>query len=255
MASGEEPLRPSEVNQLAALAKNGSPQEREDAWRKLEPVITECTFRVAWNLGLDEQEAEEYAEEGPTIVSERFWHYQVGRNFIPWLKEVLKNWIIDDLRKKSRRREVLLPSYRDDDDEYDQQNPRAVLAELAIDPAPEVVDQVSWRVDLYRPFSEADLRTLEKELRPKPRILSLVIAGLWDRVPEERWKAWCAHASCLCDQIPFDQLKDMDDPETRLEFLCDVLNRTKSSMYMMWYRACQVLGKLEWWRPLQSDID
>lgn len=235
MASGEEPLSPSEINRLAALAKNGSPQEREDAWRKLEPVIKGLVKEHLRRWGVSPSNGRELVEEAPSSLWAKMNSYDVQRPFLPWASTVLKRWTIDRLKADQRTRKFRVQL----DPEWGMDFPDR--------------DEDTWEVlespELFLvPFREADLRKLEEGLTARARILSLLIAGCHRCVPQDRWERWLNEADDIPKNIPYEQIEVIDDVEERKKFLAEWLGASVQSVRMVWNRAREVLASLDRFR-------
>jgi len=253
MSAGKQgiPHEENEINRWARLAKDGTPEEREEAWRKLDSAIRKLVYDIAAKYALSPQELSELADEAPTAVYTRFNSFDPVRgNFRAWCYQVLDRWLIDEHRKKGRRRRRERPISEVFDAES---RPNEGMAECPIedhhlsDPA----TQAQWRMDLDRDFGEEDLQELEK-IPVKRRVFGLAVAGLWDRVPKETWQAWVDKIDGLPQPFPPPGIEDCQTPNDRIHFLADCLNVSSQSVRMHYERMENKIRSLRWFDSFRS---
>jgi RNA polymerase sigma factor (sigma-70 family) len=169
---------PTDPDDLAGIASNpAQPREiRERALRELIPMIRRVARRVAARFaGL-------YVDELLGDASGEVWlaltGFQSGKSFEAWCYGVLRNHLIDRLRKEQRER----------------------MHRVNLAPKIEVsgLQQALERfLDQKTPFPEPDLATL----RTWPllgRLVVLALSGLWEKIPKEEWKAWVDEYRTSC---------------------------------------------------------
>jgi DNA-directed RNA polymerase specialized sigma24 family protein len=119
---------------------------------------------------------------GRVFLKIKAGRYTAGRPFRPWLKTVLKNRIIDILRKEKRRGET--PT------EPDAAETRRTDGDIN--------DQTT---DVVRDVSQAELVSLtvlemERRLRPDNRVIFAVASGLAEHLDRPVLDRWCAECDC-----------------------------------------------------------
>ena len=253
MSAGKQeiPHEENEINRWARLAKDGTPEEREEAWRKLDSAIRKLVYDIAAKYALSSQALSELAEEAPTAVFTRFNSFDPARgNFRAWCYQVLDRWLIDEHRKKRRIRRRERPI----SDVFDGESRSTDgMAEWSFedhhgsDPAA----KAQWRIDFDRYFGEEDLQELEK-IPVKRRVFGLAVAGLWDRVPEETWQAWVNKIHGLPQPFPPSGIEDCETPNDRIHFLADSLHISSQSVRMHFERIEDVIRSLRWFDPFRS---
>uniref|UniRef100_UPI00321FA9C6 hypothetical protein n=1 Tax=Thermogutta sp. TaxID=1962930 RepID=UPI00321FA9C6 len=230
------------------LAKEGTPEEREEACRHLAPFISEAARKVARSKGWGKRDQENFADEAPSVILEKLQAYDPARPFKPWLYKVLLNWIVDEKRKrKTRQKHVgvfsdILDRKADSENKWARVTTEAEV--FADSHSLEDYSQAEIRVDLSTPFSEADLEKLERGLKPRPRVFSLVILGLWDCVPRARWESWLQQAE-LSPDFPPQEITQHDDYNDRLRELARLPGATEQSFRMLLSRAREVFWSLK----------
>jgi len=233
MGARDNPMNKQEINRLASLAKNGTSEERNEAWRKLLPVIETVTSRIARRLGIICVKREEFIAEAPSIIFERLAHWDEGRDFLPWARVVLHHWIIDEHRKQqcTRKHETF--------DEFLEQTPETSRA-----PDPRPYENLP---DLGRPFSDEDLSRLKKDHTATARVIGLTILDVWRNVPIEQWKEWLREAG-LPDDFPPQEMDQCEERGERLKRLAELLDVSEQSLRMRLYRFTKKLGDLDWFK-------
>lgn len=229
---------------LVRMVKNGSEGQRQEAWGKLERLICQLARGVASNFASDRcQVVEDFIEEAPGIIFERLDKYDGTRPFKPWGTQVLRNALKDRFRSDRRRlkRERLVGKFvspKSEDAEETIINPVELIT-------PDSRPMTEWRLDFEVFFTQSELVLLENQLRPQPRVLALMIAGLWKCVPNDLQERWLAEVPGLPDPFPPAELASLEEPNERLNMLAEVLNKQPSTLRMIWHRARQVLQKLK----------
>jgi len=228
------------------MVKNGSEEQRREAWGKLERLIRQLARGVVAKFSSDSRQVvEDFIEEAPAIVFERFDKFDGIRRFKPWVTQVLKNALRDRFRSHQRRhkRERFvgkLVCSKSEDDEKPIINPLELI--------PDSRPKTDWRLDFEAFFEQSDFVLLENQLRPRARVFSLIMAGLWSYVPVHLQERWLAEVPGLPDPFPPPEIASLEEPNERLNMLAEVLNEQPSTLRMIWHRARLVLQKLKRFR-------
>jgi RNA polymerase sigma factor (sigma-70 family) len=242
--SGSPSSESRDWDALVRMIRNGSKEERQEAWGKLERLIRQLARGVVAKFSSDSRQVvEEFIEEAPSIIFERLDKFDGIRRFKPWVAQVLKNALRDRFRSDQRRhkRERLVGKFvppRSEDDEEPIINP---LEPITPDSRP----KTDWRLDFEAFFEQSDFVLLENQLRPRARVFSLIMAGLWSYVPVHLQERWLAEVPGLPDPFPPPEIASLEEPNERLNMLVEVLNEQPSTLRMIWHRARPVLQKLK----------
>jgi len=229
---------------LVRMVRNGSKEEREEAWGKLERLIRWLAMSMATKFGSDRRQViEDFIEEAPSIILERLDKFDGTRRFKPWVAQVLKNALRDRFRSDQRRhkRERLVGKFVPQRSEHDEETIINPLEPITPDSRP----MTDWRLDFETFFEQSDFVLLENQLRPRPRVFSLIMAGLWSYVPVHLQERWLAEVPGLPDPFPPPEIASLEEPNERLNMLVEVLNEQPSTLRMIWHRARPVLRKLK----------
>ncbi len=238
---------PESSEELMRVVRSGpSAEVREAAFRKLAPRIEALAFSIAAPvMGADRQKLDEFCTEAPGQIWERLDHFDTTCPFEPWCSVVLRNLLYDRLREQRRRREQSLDAMECGNDDYHVGFPEdpswrreRAAAELAMYTA--------------EPFSAGDLEYLERELTTPVRVTSLVIEGLWDKVPPERWQAWLAAAHMPPDFPPSEVLLE-DDPVHRMRLLPSLLGTTAENIRARRSRGKRALREFPYLKKLREQ--
>ncbi|NMC21417.1 MAG: hypothetical protein GYA33_13475, partial [Thermogutta sp.] len=211
-------MNEEEINRLAGLAKNGTREEQDEAWRELVPEIKVLAYYAADKLGTLPRAIGGLIDEAPSIVFERLDRYDEGRPFRRWAFAVLRNWMIDENRKRRRKRKYEIPNDLVED-----------FPEISRGFEPRPYENLP---DLDRPFSDADLTQLEKDHTAQARVIGLTIVNLWKNVPSERWQAWLAETD-LPHDFPPQEMEQYDEYGERIERLAEMLHVSEQSLRML----------------------
>lgn len=260
LAEEQKPQEKHDINHWARLAKNGTPEEKERAWERLVPFIEKLTERIAISLGSGKSVCKDLAQEAPGYILEKIEYFEGDKPFTSWVAVVLRNYLIDEFRKRIRQKRHETSAFQSPKAAYGEDSDEGTatvnLADLKPDlKSPDPAMAVCERADLSRAFSEEDLKILAEKLKPRPRVLALVIADLWRCVPPDRWQAWLSKSADLSESAPFppEDLQDMDEPGSRIDFLAEYLGTSKASLRMLWHRAKPVLESLPWFKGLLDE--
>lgn len=231
MSSSSEPNERAEIDKLANLAKNGTPEEKNDAFKDLIPLIQNIARRMVRQIvsspGFD---TEGFVEESPGIIFEKLAKYDSQRRFVPWASTVLRNTLVDRLRKK---REL-------------QASARAISPwDLEQDRlSPDDITYVDRALDARTEMCQEDVAIFESELTPQARVTASILAGIHERVPPAKWKEWLLDAGFEEDFQPPDFGDEGDIPRC-IEILAEYLGEAKQTIRMRWQRALPTLRKLK----------
>lgn len=233
---------------LARLAKQGV----EAAWSKLAEFVRQVAARVSnRHTGY---EVQEFIDDAPGYIFERLSSYQEQRPFEPWCRRVLHNrWI--DLQRKMRRREEVRESELCGKQDGGQDGSMSGLAALAMDRGQLASQQASdYQIDLRTPFRQEDLRLLEADLpRAEIRITALLVFGLWEKVPSDKWQTWLDSAELPTD-LELPNILDLEDRNVRIAFVAELLGERKQTVLMRIRRAEKVIMRLHSIRELFSAL-
>ncbi|GIX01881.1 MAG: hypothetical protein KatS3mg112_0818 [Thermogutta sp.] len=251
MSAGKQeiPHEENEINRWARLAKDGTPEEREEAWKRLIPFISGMAHKIGRSLGFRKDELDKLAEDAPGSILEKLGAYDPTRSFKAWLTTVLRNWMCDCKRQEKRRErherrlsDVL--GWRDDDFENARTPATAEAQILADSHSAEDYLQIESTINLTTPLPGEDLETLERGLNPWPRVVAVVIVGLWVCVPKPKRDSWLAEAE-LPPDFPPAEVTQQEDYNSRVKSLASLLGTTEASLRMVLSRARPVLQSLK----------
>lgn len=213
-------------NRIAILAEQvrrappGSP-DADHAMRELVPEIHRIAKRVLVRLGGSCIDFDVLGS--PSIIWQKLPAFDASRGaFADWASTVLRNHVIDELRKSPRKATIEstgLPSKHE-----------------------RIEDTIDWRSS----FGDEDLSQIASwPLRD--RIVLLLTSRLWHKVPDETWKDWCVELSI--DHQPTDVPSSFDD---WLDSIAGVVGSTKNATKQFWYRRRDRLKRLTFIRGLSG---
>jgi RNA polymerase sigma factor (sigma-70 family) len=177
--------------------------------------------------------AEGWIDEIRQIVWLKIWEslrlYDPAKgNFESWCHRIIKNTIIDQRRREIRSRKLVF--------ENEDSASEDILEKVPDRDTDQLIDSLSQ--DLGSTY----LAALEK-LRPKPRVIFVVVAGLWDNMPPDIQRAWLAEANLPPDFPPAD-VHQAESVAAGCERLAKVLGQLPDALRRTYYRACKTLARL-----------
>jgi DNA-directed RNA polymerase specialized sigma24 family protein len=243
----ELPDDPSELVRIAC--DDTQPLERRElALAKLRPVIERTAWQVAATLGVSCQDARDLADKSFGGVGPKLGKFD-GRKFFPWLRRVLRNLLMDQLRGKKKEPpagggdgipdDFLLPA----DPSRRQARDRARR-----DPTLEALERA---IDRRDPFSAEDLQRLGF-LDVQDRVVLLVIAGLWPKVPAGEWNCW---VDVFGQEPPFPPVEflHLEEPAARVRYLAPLLDMRPNTLQQQWCRNKEKLTNLKYIQDLLTS--
>lgn len=207
---------PPDPDALAAQAVDGGLSE--DARRLAFAGLVDLISRLAVSLSirLCGRVHDDLAGVAAGEIYLRLDGYTPGGSFAAWCHRTLHNWMVDELRKETRRREHEREAAR----RRAEAEPVEVLPERLALPAAEVMD--GW------PLGQ--------------RVALLCLTGLWRDVSPVRWREWCsAYAPggepCLADPFPPGEFETCPDAQERADMLAQLL-RVRRGTLAVWVHRC-----------------
>lgn len=142
--------------------------------------------------------------------------YKPGGSFVAWCHRTLHNWMVDELRKETRRRE--------------REREAAQLRtedEPADGPPERLTPQIAAAMSDW-PLGQ--------------RLALLCLTGLWRDVPPTRWREWWltyppGGEPCLTDPFPPDEFETCPDGQERADILAQLL-RIRRGTLAVWVHRC-----------------
>lgn len=259
MSSSPEPCDWAKVNELARMAKNGTPEEQNIAFKKLIPHIHRIARRAVYAFSVSSSShAEKFIEESPGIIFEKLAHYDLQKDFVPWAVTVLRHAAVDQIREQSKRKEQRAsdlqpycgPAEEDFDGSQDLSNPN------------NWEDKKSWRDDRHKldrvldakaPIGQEDLAALESQLTAQARVTVLMVLQASHRVPATTWEQWLADAGFPADFQP-PTFAPEDDLSQRVKAVAKCFGEAFSTIRMRWQRALPTLRKMKFLRDQRKDL-
>jgi hypothetical protein len=137
---------------------------------------------------------------------------------IPWIRKVLINCLIDCIR-----------SHEDDE--------QLGIIENYPDP--------SAKVHIFHePFSPHDLEEVRRWQPLRDRVLILVLAGLWRKVPSKEWRCWVETCGWPWP-FPPETVCRCDEPRQRITPLAQAVNMRANTLTQIWHRKKSWLKNLK----------
>jgi RNA polymerase sigma factor (sigma-70 family) len=166
-----------------------------------------------------------------------------GKTFSPWCRKVLRNRLIDDLRR-TKREQV-----------ENSTDLRMATAEMPCESngsgrgiAFSGVDQA---LDLQQPFGQGDMERI-RGWKARDRLLLLALTNLWCKVPADEWDAW-VHASKLPEPFPPCECAQVQEPAERVGMLAACLQMRPNTLSQFWCRKKRLLAELDYVRGLRGE--
>lgn len=256
MSSSPKPSPWAQINELARMAKNGTPKEQNIAWEKLIPSIQCITRRAVRGLSPSSRfDPESFVEESPRIIFEKLTHYDPERNFVPWAAKVLRNAALDQIGKASQERPESDFRPRPGEQLEDSGEVRAynVLDYLNVKTLPSETEKVQRALDADTPFCQGDLACLESELTAQARVTVLIVLGAANRVPAATWTQWLADAGFPADFQP-PTFAPEDDLKQRIKIVAECLGEAFLTIRARWRRALPTLRKMKFLIERRENI-
>jgi len=230
---------------LARLAKEGeTKRDREEAFAQLTKLIKAiAVFVVNKKKDVSPKSTlrDDFIENAPSLIWERFGSYDPMRPFKPWCAVVLENALTDELRKQGRHH----ARFKSESDLFAssvEEGTRGCRDCLEnIKPARQVSDL--RKEDCFEALSDRDITLLETELTAKARVTVLVVAGLWVRVPSHIWEKWLDEGG-YPRGFPPDEVLDLEDVGERVKAVAEELGEARPCITMRWRRSLPVLRQL-----------
>jgi DNA-directed RNA polymerase specialized sigma24 family protein len=209
---------PGDPDALAAQAADGgrSEEERARAFAGLRGLIRRLA--VSLSLRLTGRVVPEITDGAEGEVYLRFGGFTPGGpgSFAGWCHRTLRNWMVDELRKESRRQE------------HEREAARLRAEAKAAEP-------------LAEGLSPQELAAIDG-WHPGHRLALLCLTGLWRDVPEETWRQWCeAYPSggerVLPLPFPPQEFETCADQQERADILAQRL-RVRRGTLAVWVHRC-----------------
>jgi DNA-directed RNA polymerase specialized sigma24 family protein len=209
-------IEPENLDALAAQAtdQGRSQEERGRAFSGLRDLIR----RLAVNLSvrLTGRVVPELTDGADGEIYLRLGGFTPSGSFAAWCHRTLHNWMVDELRKESRRQE--------------HENEAAQLRAEAKTAEP-----------LAEGISQQELEVIGG-WHPGQRLALLCLTGLWRDVPEGIWRQWCdAYAlggeRGLTSPFPPQEFETCPNQQERADMLVQLL-RVRRGTLAVWVHRC-----------------
>ncbi len=247
-----EPTPPlDDPNALAAIVGDSSQSMsiRNAAYEKLMPTVEKIAKRVLQHFGWSNDQ-EDLLNEGLMHVRLQVQEGKFDRtrsNFTIWCKTVLTNFICDQIRKQKRHqhRFISLHSLSDKDKDSDEQQ------RLRFDPPDRIRNDLE---NLIRNemLSESDLMKIRRWKPLSHRVIILVLADLWPKIPETEWQQWVNELDWP-SPFPPQQMQYLNEPTERAAALAETLGMKRNTIDQIWHRKKRWLIDLDYIRMLRED--
>jgi DNA-directed RNA polymerase specialized sigma24 family protein len=207
---------PEVVDALAAQAadQRHSEGERKLAFARLRGLIHRLA--VCLSVRLTGRVVPDLADAAEGEIYLRLGGFTPGGSFAAWCHRTLHNWMVDELRKESRRR-----------------NHEREAARLRTETRP------------VEPFA-VELSQRELEVlggwHPGQRLALLCLTGLWRDLPERVWRGWCeaytpGRERVLTWPFPPQEFETCPDQQERADILAQLL-RVRRGTLAVWVHRC-----------------
>jgi DNA-directed RNA polymerase specialized sigma24 family protein len=207
---------PEDVDALAAQAadRGRSEDERTFAFARLRGLIHRLA--VSLSVRLTGRVVPDFTDTAEGEIYLRLRGYTPGGSFAAWCHRTLHNWMVDELRKESRRRN------------YEREAARLHTETRPVEPFAEELSQV-------------ELETLGS-WHPGQRLALLCLTGLWRDVPEGIWREWCEAYTpggerVLTWPFPPQEFETCPDQQERADIVAQLL-RVRRGTLAVWVHRC-----------------
>ena len=222
---------------LIALFRTGTPQQREDAASELYPRIRRIARRVVQHRPVGKQCKCDFEEEMPAEILAKLGlgAFDPAKGcFDGWCFVVLcnryKDWIDQWVRQHGPER----PLSPGDLPEITSVSPDGTSGEDVLAPATQCDDGPRGTCSDEQ-FSGRELALLQKMPRLQ-RVICVSAAGWSPRVPAEVWQQWLATAR-IQPPFPPAEIFDEDKPTKRLPLMAEALGKKPEGFRQHWYRG------------------
>lgn len=241
-AGHTDPL-PDSATALAAIVKDPSqsPQRREAAWRRLQPVIEQIAQRVAAHA--PQQLKIDFCEETVGYVWERIGQFDAkrGSRFEAWCYQVLCNRLRDLKRRKRVAGQTEAIGHDPDKSDETQGPPDRTDRQQLLQRA----------IERTEPFSKADMDRIRR-WPVRTRLFLLTVSGLWFKVSAQEWRAWMDEDG-LEPPFPPERMLELDNPPDRTALLAEYLGEIRNTLSQQWCRQKKRLLELDYIRQLTEE--
>ncbi len=207
---------PEDLDALAAQAADQgcSQEERGRAFSRLRGLISRLA--VSLSVRLTGRVVPELTDGADGEVYLRLGSFTPSGSFAGWCHRTLHNWMVDELRKESRRQE------------YEREAARLRAEAKATEP-------------LADGLSQQELEVIGG-WHPGQRLALLCLTGLWRDVPERIWRQWCDAYTLggergLTRPFPPQELETCPNQQERSDMLAQLL-RVRRGTLAVWVHRC-----------------
>jgi DNA-directed RNA polymerase specialized sigma24 family protein len=207
---------PEDVDALAAQVadQRRSEEERTRAFSGLRGLIRRLA--VSLSIRLTGRAVPELTDGAAGEVYLRFGGFTPSGSFAAWCHRTLHNWMVDELKKESRRQE------------HEREAARLRAEARPAEP-------------LAEGLSQRELEAIGG-WHPGHRLALLCLTGLWRDVPEGVWRRWCeAYTSggerVLTLPFPPQEFETCADQHERADILAQLL-RVRRGTLAVWVHRC-----------------
>jgi DNA-directed RNA polymerase specialized sigma24 family protein len=214
---------PDDIDALAAQAADQSrPEgERRRAFSGLHGLIRRMA--VSLSIRLTGRVRPEFADGAGGEIFLRLGGFTPVGSFAAWCHRTLHNWMVDELRKESRRKE------------HEREAARLRAEARPAEPPAERL-------------SQHELEAIGG-WHPGQRLALLCLTGLWRDVPQDVWREWCdAYAPggerVLTGPFPPQEFETCPDQQERADILAQLLQVRRGTLAVWVHRCASRLRQL-----------
>lgn len=219
----------AECARLAQQAAHGTPEERQAAWERLQPVVERMAKRVARTKCFAKQAAYDFIDEASAHVWRALASFNPAHgSFRGFVYQVLCNLAID----RGRRAASEHTGIREADEE------KGNCLEVPDPRAENPLDLLIASEEL----SPRQLRGFE-QMPLMRRVIVVALAGLPSRLPQGIWAQWL-QAAGIQPPFPPPEIYGFDKPTKRVRCVAEALAMAPEAVRQHWYRARDALQKI-----------